>query len=150
MHNPTHKRIVVLLDETDFDHPELARAEAAARAANCPIHLIGFIDVNPLVHFGAHGPTIERSRYCRLVPRAYEAAERYLKSVAQKLTAKGHWVTYEIRTGLLQFELPAALKPGDLLFTSSERCMQASPQEFVIQLSPHKPSRGASPVLLSA
>lgn len=140
------ERIVVPFDQTGIDEAVLARAETAARVSACPIHLICFVDVNKLAHFGAHGPVIERSTYCEQMPQAHETAQQCIASVAQQLTDRGNCVTYELRTGLLKFELPAALRPGDIVVTDSERYAHAAPRRSTVHLLPQRQSGGAGRV----
>ena len=52
------------------------------------------------------------------IASAHGQARDYVAAVANALTARGFQVTHEIRQGLLQFELPAAMRPGDLIVTS--------------------------------
>ena len=123
-------RIVALLDGIQDAVPALARAEQASRVGSLPIHLICFIDIDPLIHFGANGPAVDISRYRERVPRARNEAERYLKLVAQKLNARGIRVTYEIRTGSLRFEMPAAIRPGDLVVTNIQTTGSVPPRRL--------------------
>jgi len=118
------KRILVLLDRQENVDAVLARAEKAARKLGCPVHLVCMIDVSPLTHCGAHGPCIDVSRYRAQVPSEHASAHRYLRSVAKTLSDRGLEVTYDVRPGLLAFELPAAVRPGDLVVTESQQCLE--------------------------
>ena len=61
-------------------------------------------------------------------PHAHSAASDYVSAVANALTARGFQVTHDIRQGLLRFELPAALRPGDLIVTTIESEPFAGPR----------------------
>jgi len=62
--------------------------------------------------------------------------------VANALTARGFQVTHEIRQGLLRFELPAALRPGDLVVTSIESNPGAIPHQADIANDPNLAAGG--------
>lgn len=122
-----YTRVLVPLDGSTDDETALALVETAASSAACPVHLVSFIDVSPLTHFGVHGPTVNIAQYCVRIPPALHKAERYLKFVAQALTDRGICATYEIRRGLLEFELPAAIRPGDLVVTQTRQYIRSEP-----------------------
>ncbi len=113
-------RIVVPLEGNRGDLATLDVAQERARQYTCPIHLIRFVDVSHLVRIGCHGPAMDVSACRTTLPDAHGQARDYVAAVANALTARGFRVTHEIRQGLLQFELPAAMRPGDLIVTSVE------------------------------
>lgn len=114
-----YTRIVVPLECDSTDHAALNVAQDRARHYECPIHLIGFVDVSHLVRVGCHGPAMDVTACRTTLPDAHAAARDYVTSVANALVARGYQVTYEIRQGLRRFELPAALRAGDLIVTSA-------------------------------
>jgi len=112
-------RIVVPLECDSTDRAALNIAQDRARQYRCPIHLIRFVDISHLVRIGCHGPAMDVTACRTTLPDAHAAARDYVSSVANALTARGYQVTHEIRQGLLRFELPAALRAGDLIVTTA-------------------------------
>jgi hypothetical protein len=112
-------RIVVPLEGDSTDRAALNVAADRARQYGCPIHVIGFVDVSHLVRIGCHGPAMDVTACRTTLPDTHAAARDYVTSVANALTARGYQVTYEIRQGLRRFELPAALRAGDLIVATA-------------------------------
>ena len=121
------ERIVVPLEDHHGDRAALDVAQDRARQYGCPIHVIRFVDVSHLVRIGCHGPAMDVTAYRMTLPAAHEAARDHVAAVANALTARGFQVTHEVRQGLLRFELPAAMLPGDLIVTTVEADSAAVP-----------------------
>jgi hypothetical protein len=135
-------RIVVPLECNGADHAALDIAQDRARLYDCPIHLIRFVDVSHLVRIGGHGPTLDLATCRTTLPAEHATAKDYVTAVANALTARGFQVTHEIRQGLLRFELPAALRPGDLVVTTIESNPGAIPQQADIANDPNLAAGG--------
>lgn len=135
-------RIVVPLECNSADNPALEMAQDRARLYSCPIHLIRFVDVSHLVRIGGHGPALDLATCRTTLPAEHAAAKDYATAVANALTARGFRVTHEIRQGLLRFELPAALRPGDLIVTTIESSPGAIPQQADIANDPNLAEAG--------
>jgi len=113
-----YERIVVPLDGSDVAAEALPHAEALARLAGAPLHLLRVIDVAPLVP-GGFGRAFPSPEAWRLMLEA-EAAERAsagedLARYARELEQRGLTATTEVRTGAVVPELLAATRPGDVV-----------------------------------
>lgn len=111
-----YTRIVMPLDGSRTAESTLPQAEAQARLANAPLHLLRVVPV-----LGS-GPTLRpmnsslQPNVALRVLRAHlEFARAYLDDLASCCRERGLDVTTEVRCGAIGRELVDALRPGDLV-----------------------------------
>jgi nucleotide-binding universal stress UspA family protein len=145
-----YERIVVPLDMSELAERALPHAVAMAQATGTPIHLIHVVDVTPLTRLSAVGMGIEQAAVLaalEVIEVESAAAEDYLRSIQERLAARGLTATCSVVTGLVEPGLLDAIQPGDLVTmtthgrTGIERWLMGSVAEAVLR-------RSSAPVLL--
>ena len=109
-------RIVVPLDGSELAERALPPAEEMARRFGAPLHLIRVADVTR-VRFGANEAALEYAALGGELTEDEAEARTYLEQSRERLVAAGvpTPVSAEVRRGLADRELLAAIRPGDLI-----------------------------------
>jgi nucleotide-binding universal stress UspA family protein len=145
-----YERIVVPLDGSELAEHALPHAMTLARATRTPIHLLRIVDITPLTQLSVVGPGPEPAAVfaeLEIVQTEEAAATDYLDQFRRRLIEQGLEATVEVRTGLVNVELPASVHPRDLVVmtthgrTGLERLFFGSVAEAMIKHS-------VAPVLL--
>jgi nucleotide-binding universal stress UspA family protein len=114
----TYTRIVVPLDLSDSAERALPHAATLARALGVPIHLLHVVDITPLAQatllaLGVDDLTVATA--LSLVEAETATATEYLKKIGERLADQGLTPAFEVRRGLVETDLLAATRPGDLV-----------------------------------
>jgi nucleotide-binding universal stress UspA family protein len=119
-----YKRIVVPIYHYGRLDPALAFASEMATVTQRPLHLVGILDTRQFVHLGPHGPSVAIESFRRHSVTARAAIAEELRAIERALSDLGILVTHEVRQGIPEFELPSALRAGDLVVTTMDDCVQ--------------------------
>lgn len=109
------QRVVVTLDGSELAERALVEAEYIAREANIPMHLVRVVDITRFEKMGYYGLAVNYTGITELFEQEQQFALDYLDEMRAKLEERGLTVTTEMRQGLPDAEIDAAVRPGDLL-----------------------------------
>ena len=110
-----YKRIVVPLDGSDLAERALPQAEALARLAGAPLHLVCVVDLTRLERYGPYALAVPSSAFEQVLAEDDAQALEYLSTIERRLTARGLAATAEVRNGPVAPTLVSLAQPGDLI-----------------------------------
>jgi nucleotide-binding universal stress UspA family protein len=115
-------RILVPLDLSDRAERALPHATTLARALDVPVVLLHVVDIAPLAQTSLLTLGVDDLTFTTaltLVEAEVDVAKEYLKLVGNRLAEEGVTPAFEVRRGLIEPELLAATRPGDLMVMAS-------------------------------
>lgn len=133
-------RIVVPLDGSAIAEQALGHAVNLASATGKPLHLVRVVDISGFDPYGTR--TVGEAEGVPELAAAEADAERYLRSVGQRVAGRGIDPSIEVRRGWIVDELRATVVPGDLVVMASqghgfiERRIFGSVTEAMLKHSP--------------
>ena len=110
-----YRRIVVPVDGSDLAERALPQAEALARLAGAPLHLVRVVDLTGLARYGAIGLHAEATAFQLVLANEETVARGDLERTARGLRERGASVTTERRRGDAATEIVGATGPGDVI-----------------------------------
>lgn len=114
-----YRRIVVPLDGSDLAERALLDAEAMAKLASAPIHLVRVVEFLGQATDQVFGTMLDSGDVSVLVADDVDTARQHLDVMSHRMATQGFTVTYEVRRGTVAQQIVDATVPGDLCVMAS-------------------------------